>query len=173
MLDVWVIGLEPTSHFIVIQQRRPGRIHRLNINPVCPCLFEILFCAWDEIWIAVLGDGGSSLYGLSKGIEVPKRGHMASVETWHQLMPSFCHETCSLVLPGYSSLNCHLVSAVPIQPLDACDNNVLITQDSLFLASSIYPGLICCWHAAFFHQNVGNTKRFRTWFPVLSYLMIL
>lgn len=31
MLDVWVIGLEATSHFIVIQQRRPGRTHRLNI----------------------------------------------------------------------------------------------------------------------------------------------
>lgn len=61
------------------------------------------------------------LYGLSKrmagGIEwikAPKRGHMASVETWHQLMPSFNHETCSMVLPGHSSLNCHLVPAVPI-----------------------------------------------------------
>lgn len=56
-------------------------------------------------------------------------------------MPNFCREACSLVFPGHSSLTCHLVSAVPSQPLDAGDNDVLITQDSPSSASAYNQAL--------------------------------
>lgn len=38
-------------------------------------------------------------------------------------------------------MTCHLVSAVPSQPLDAGDNDVLITQDSPFSASAYNQAL--------------------------------
>lgn len=53
-LDVWVIGLEATSHFIVIQQRRPGRT-QTKYSP--GGLVDFFFYARDEIWIVVLDLG--------------------------------------------------------------------------------------------------------------------